>query len=277
MSNVKKIGIIGTSSSGKTTLCYEVLWKLKRAGVLCDGVLQQDRRFTFDRALLETDPLAQWSFISNQIKNEADMAMRPGVDILVSDRSPLDLYAYYVATHGPNENLQAAVMDWCETTFEKLYMLRPVKYEDDKVRPSEKFRDSVNTILISLLFDSYQGRNIEIEPIGIAQAKVWRQNIPNAILNIAGKTLKEDDLSIIPDILDVSVLIGGSYAFNRATKWSDVDVYMWKALTDHRTLEYCKEKVQKILGVQVDLNFISDDRVWNYLMVQGFRLYARKE
>ena len=51
----KKFAIIGTSSSGKTTLTFEITAKLKRLGVLVDGLFQQDRRLCFDRAKLETE------------------------------------------------------------------------------------------------------------------------------------------------------------------------------------------------------------------------------
>lgn len=272
---MKKIGIIGTNSSGKTTLCYEVLWKLKRAGVSCDGVLKQDRRISFDKPLLETNPLAQWSIISNQIKAEADMAMRPGLEILVSDRSPLDLYAYYVATHGENYSLSESLINWCNTTFERIYLLEPVIYAKEGGRPSEEFRDKVFKILCDVvsLVDKGMVRYESCEPDSINT--FIRENVANEILALVGKQLQEVDLAIIPEVLGADVLVGGSYAFNRATKWSDVDVYIVQGNSDKRTQPYLQAKVQKILGVNVDLT-ICNRHVWDYLKAQGFKEFKQK-
>ena len=106
----KKVGIIGTNSAGKTTMCYDVLAKLKKAGAICDGVLQQDRRLTFQVKrdginLLDVEPLAQYSLLLQQMKTEADIVLGEGVDIVVSDRSPFDLYAYYVNVLGGDREL----------------------------------------------------------------------------------------------------------------------------------------------------------------------------
>ena len=99
----EKFAIIGTSSAGKTTLCYHILYELKKLGVYVDGVLQQDRRMVFPRDVLENAVEAQYWVISNMMAKENEMALRDGTDYLVSDRSVLDFYAYYEYQYGRSE------------------------------------------------------------------------------------------------------------------------------------------------------------------------------
>jgi nicotinamide riboside kinase len=270
MNTTNKIGIIGTSSAGKTTLCYEALWRLKYAGVLCDGVLQQDRRFSFDRAQLETDQLAQYSFIANQVKAEADMCLRTNSEILICDRTPLDLYAYYETQYGPNSILFDFVEKWIRDTFKRIYVLNPLPYVNDGVRPSEDFRNKVNIVLMRIVTD------MRLSKIFIEDKHIARIDIVPDILRIAGKILQEKDLNIIPYVLEEDVLIGGSYAFDRATKYSDVDVYLLDNPQNNiigRTIRSreARDKICSILGVIPDIHYIPNMQVWEYLISQGFK------
>jgi hypothetical protein len=188
---MKKIGIIGTANAGKTTLCYEILAALKKAHIKCDGVLQQDCRLGFDRSLLDTNHLAQWSIICNQIKAEADMGMRTDIDILVCDRSPLDLYVYYAHCFGGLSSLHKTVEDWCRITYTKLYMLRPVPYEYSTARCTEEFRDLIDKKMYAIC--SHYSGNIELEPVipnmilldkeNTKMLPKWREHVINEVLD----------------------------------------------------------------------------------------------
>ena len=118
----KKFAIIGTSSSGKSTLCYDVLHRLKMAQVNADGVLQLDRRFAFDRAKLETEIEAQYVFVFNMVVKENEIGLRDGTDVLVSDRSVLDFYAYMEHQYGRVHHVFEFVMEYCKT-YDAIYYL----------------------------------------------------------------------------------------------------------------------------------------------------------
>ena len=263
---MKKFAVIGTSSAGKTTKVHEIIWRLKMCGTLVDGVLQQDRRFTFDRQRLEDSKLAQYSFITNQIKTECDMALRPGVDVLVSDRSPLDFYAYYEWQYGYHESWWSMVRDFCGETFTRLYYVEPVKYENDGARLSEEGRDQADKTIRKCI-ERYNDQ-VDNQIVSINRDHIYKD-----ILSFLGKTLQEEDLSVIPKALGSDVLIGGSYAFNRASKFSDVDVYL---LSDvciphvEDAMQYHSAILKDVLGVNVEVRAVNE-QVWEYLKTQGFK------
>lgn len=269
---VKKFAFIGTSCSGKTTLCLSALAQLKTMGVSCDGVLQQDRRFAFDRDQLEQYKEAQYYFICNQVMRETELTLRGHAEVLISDRSVLDLYAYYVAQYGHDDGLFQLVWSWMET-YTTLYHLDPLPYVDDKSRPSDEFRLQVDECLDKMIRGFGGTDRIKRLP---------RKEIMTDILQKVGKLLTEVDLAIIPATLEVNaVLIGGSYAFNRATKWSDVDVYVRHddlaamPTTIERALkEQMSARLNSVLGVKADIHLINYE-VWQYLYRQGFRRIER--
>lgn len=268
--NVKKFAVIGTSCSGKTTLTYSILAHLKQMGIHCDGVLQQDRRFSFDRDQLEKYKEAQYYFICNQIMRETELTLRGHAEVIVSDRSVLDLYAYYVAMYGMNEDLLQFVGNWCRT-YIVLYYLDPLPYIDDKQRPSDKFRLQVDEILKELIQ----------MPIPCEIVTFDRKDVLESILSRIGHKLTDVDLNIIPEILGMPVvLLGGSYAFNRATKYSDVDVYVLRSYVGVKwptgePMQYITDKdmqdqITKILGIKTQVTIVNE-QVWKYLKDQGFK------
>lgn len=265
---IKKVALIGTSCSGKTTLCHQILGHLKEMGVSCDGVLQQDRRFAFDRVQLELNEEAQYYFICNQIMREIELTLRGHAEVLVSDRSVLDLYAYYVAMYSKNPPLFDFVKNWLHT-YTCLYYLEPLPYINDKARPDDVFRLRVDKCLKELML--YVGVDIEI-------VIMPREKIMDDLVMHIGKQLKDVDLAIIAQILKVPILIGGSYAFNRATKYSDVDVYVLSTsdVNPWPKEEAMEKKIQAMLGVKVEVHLVPNAEVWNYLKGQGFKLYGEE-
>ena len=267
--SIKKFALIGTSCSGKTTLVYSILAHLKQLSISCDGVTQQDRRFAFDRPQLEKYKEAQYYFICNQIMRETELTLRHHAPVLVSDRSVLDLYAWYEVTYGRSDPLLSMVLEWCKT-YEQLYYLHPLPYEDDKQRPPDNFRLRAADVLERHLL-----------PLADNVSRLDRTQVLDDIMKRIGHKLKEVDLEQIPEILNVPcILLGGSYAFNRATKYSDVDVYI---LTNGSicvdatvpTMQALSRKVQAFLGVKVEVNVVTP-AIWEYLQTQKFRLIYRK-
>lgn len=178
---MKKFGIIGTACCGKTTLCYQILARLKQEGIKCDGVLQQDCRINFDRSLLDTEEAAQWSIIANQLKEEADMALRKDIDVIITDRSPLDLYMYYQFCFGGNVSLHHTLEIWCRQTFTSLYLLHPVAYEESAARCTDTFRMSIHQRMLTIP-RTYKGVIQEEQPIPEASGQRNRDWIIQDIL-----------------------------------------------------------------------------------------------
>lgn len=144
---MKKIGIIGTACSGKTTLAYGLLHALKAAGIHADGLVQTDCMIPFDRELLDTHPMAQWSIITNQIRLEANMSLQKGIDVMVCDRTPFDLYVYFQVALRGSLVLKQMVDAWM-ATYDKVYFLNPVTFQASDVRCDEAFRDRIHKHLL---------------------------------------------------------------------------------------------------------------------------------
>lgn len=262
MANIQKFALIGTSSSGKTTLTFDILARLKLLGVLVDGVLQQDRRLCFDRSKLETHPEAQYAVIFNMVVKESELSCKDGVDVIVSDRSVLDFYAYYECMYGRSQYLFDFIKQWC-SSYCSLYYLNPLTYQDDGSRPTNSFRLRVDECLVAI-----------IEELSLPNLlKVDRDSVYSNILGKIKRKLGKEELLLLPKILKSDCLVGGSYAFNRATKYSDVDIYI-KGDDFHQSHDL-ENVLRGIFGVSMEVRFVTPD-VYNYLKNQGFIEYLNK-
>jgi predicted nucleotidyltransferase len=273
----KKFGFIGTSCAGKTTLALEVMAGLKRKGVHVDGVMQQDRRFSFERAQLEDNVLAQWSFIANQIKAEADMGMRAGVDVLVCDRSPLDFYAYYEWQYGLNIPLRDTCLDWVKNTFTTVFHCAPLPYVDDGARLGNTERDEVDGVLTSII--KYATDACDMRFVAVGGTGMKREDVLPFICRRLGNVLTDVELQLFPQIMGrTEVMIGGSYAFNRQTKFSDVDVYLLGPESiptgDPRLADY-EMMLKDTFGIKVEVRQVVPE-AYEYLKTQGFRVFYYK-
>lgn len=258
LDKVEKFAIIGTSSSGKTTLTLRILADLKRLGVLVDAVLQQDRRFCFDRAKLETHKEAQYAMIFNMVVRESEMCLKDGTDVIISDRSVLDFYAYYETMYGRSDYLFDFVTNWCES-YNTLYYLQPLPYVDDGARPSDEFRTKVNKTLVNLI-NELRGNVNNILTIS-------RDGVYGDILHKIKRRMSREELGFIPIILKEDCLVGGSYAFNRATRHSDVDVYIRD--TSDIDIEHAQRKLRSVFGVNIEIHVVPEP-IYEYNIRQGF-------
>lgn len=256
----QKFAIIGTSSAGKTTLTFEIIGKLKRLGVLVDGVVQQDRRIAFDRIKLETDVEAQYWVIFNQLIKECELLLKHGTDVIVSDRSVIDFYAYYETMYGRNETMFAFLKMWA-TTYDCLYFLDKLDYHNDGARPPEEFRDKVEETLRKI-----------VEEIPNVK-RLHRDHVYQDILKQLKRCLNEEELALIPKALGVQeVLIGGSYAFNRQTRFSDVDVYI-KGDGYTPCFPQMEKSLRDTFGADFSVRSVCPE-VWEYLQKEGFKQYG---
>lgn len=261
----KKFAIIGSSSAGKTTLSLRILADLKRLGVLVDGVLQQDRRLCFDRDLLETDIEAQYVVIFNMVCRESEMLLKRGVEVVISDRSVLDFYAYFEEMYGRYDYIWKFVLGWCET-YEVLYYLERLNYHDDGNRPPEDFVERVDQRLRNLIAEIL--RENDLGSCNINLQIIPREKVYEDILHRIKRLMTREEMTLIPEVLGQDCLVGGSYAFNRATRHSDVDVYI---CTDTVTevIPELSRKMRGVFGANIEVRGVTQP-IYDYYKNDGF-------
>ncbi len=108
----RKIAFVGTHGVGKTTLCFELAARLKRRGIRVDLVKEVARRCPLPLNQQTTMAAQAW-ILHTQIAEE--LALCPGHDVLICDRSAVDNYAYLVARFGRVEPYDSVVADWIRT------------------------------------------------------------------------------------------------------------------------------------------------------------------
>lgn len=107
-----KLALIGTHGTGKTTLAYEVCFRLKRAGHSVELVTEIARRSPFPVNEATTLDGQLW-ILHAQIAAELDAAAR--APHVICDRSVLDNYCYLVNKFGRQRDLEPWLARWIET------------------------------------------------------------------------------------------------------------------------------------------------------------------
>lgn len=160
-----KFGLIGTSCSGKSTMAHKLVYELRKDGHLCEGVISSDRKHSLDMKLLDTEEYAQIYVILNQALLELERILREDTEILISDRSMIDFFAYYTyCIKNKNKSIYNIIQKLSEewiNTYDILFYLKPLPYKNDNSRPDNKFRMGVEKILeISIKHLSKKYKNI---------------------------------------------------------------------------------------------------------------------
>lgn len=241
----KKFGIIGTSCAGKTTLAHGLVARLKSYGVLADGLFSQDRRFSFDRNKLETEEAQNW-MIANLISKEVDLSLHSDVTCLITDRTPVDLFAYYAYQYDtPLSNACWSYVKQWANTYEALYYLEPLPFQDDGKRPSDEFRLGVDSKLLELIREI---PNVQFYP--------GRHDVLNDVLRCIGvkkpnvKTdFTEDDARTLANHVGFPILIKKMYGARDTL--SDYD--MWVLSKDDVDLQKIREYAFGLFGSFVNL------------------------
>ncbi|MBU4116350.1 MAG: AAA family ATPase [Nanoarchaeota archaeon] len=145
-----KIAFIGTHGTGKTTLAHELISKLKKKGIDIDFLGEIVRKCPFPINENTTKKSQIW-IILNQIIKEMETEER--CKVLVSDRSVLDGYCYYVNQFGEAKFLEALIKKHLKTYS---YIIRvPIRkgwLKKDKIRSiSEKFQKDIDKQFDKLL------------------------------------------------------------------------------------------------------------------------------
>lgn len=120
---MKKIACVGTHSVGKSTLCYKIAHEYKIIGESVHIVQERVRFSPFPINTQMTKETAIWA-CCNQISKELEASVR-GFSIIISDRSPLDTFAYARWNNiDPLEELEVYAMEWMKT-YDEIFFVRP--------------------------------------------------------------------------------------------------------------------------------------------------------
>tara|TARA_Y100000034_G_scaffold131395_1_gene192029 strand:- start:2232 stop:2783 length:552 start_codon:yes stop_codon:yes gene_type:complete len=159
-----KIGIIGTTCSGKTTLVFGLIHRLRKEGYNCEGVIGTDKVYPFNKKKLDTDDEAQVYVMLQQAFLETRKMLQDNIDILITDRSLLDFFSYYkycMKSRKPYYRAMKGLVEQWIKTYDIIFYLRPLKYVNDGTRPSEKFRREVDEVIKKDL-KMYNSKNVYI-------------------------------------------------------------------------------------------------------------------
>jgi hypothetical protein len=144
-----KVAFIGSHGVGKTTLCFDLAFRLKRLDIAVDIVKEVARHCPLPINEDTTLEAQAWIFHS-QIAEEIAVAAQ--YDAVVCDRSVLDNYAYLVNRVGRRPEFDAIVGAWM-TTYTSLFkvpVVAPPSF-DGKRALSPSFQTEVDALIDDLL------------------------------------------------------------------------------------------------------------------------------
>lgn len=144
-----KIAFMGSHGVGKTTLCFDVAARLKRLDLGVDVVKEVARACPLPINKDTTLEAQSW-ILHTQIAEEIAAASR--YDVVVSDRSVLDNYAYLVHQAGRRPEYDALVGEWMDS-YEGLFKVPIVEAPsfDGTRDTSVTFQNEVDAIIDELL------------------------------------------------------------------------------------------------------------------------------
>jgi nicotinamide riboside kinase len=177
-----KIAFVGTHGVGKTILCVDVFAFLRKNNFTVMPLLEVARYCPLpinENTTLE----AQLWIIHKQIAFEIREASQ--CDILITDRSVLDNYAYLVNRFGEQKYLHSMLKNWMNT-YDYCFRV-PIterKIQNDKFRSlSKAFQKKIDKLVVEL-FDKFKVPLIELHP---SDWNKW----PNQVIGIIKKNLKK--------------------------------------------------------------------------------------
>ena len=145
-----KIGFIGNGCTGKTTSAFSLITQLKYDRALVGYCNDACRFITFDPNEFDTNPAARLHVLFKQMTNECEQLTRKDCDYIVTERTVMDWYIYYVWTCknvgvAPDKHVTNLVMSWIDT-YDVLFFMdsEGIDYVNDGFRPaSTRIRDEV--------------------------------------------------------------------------------------------------------------------------------------
>ncbi len=144
-----KIAFIGSHGVGKTTLCFDVAARLKRLDLGVELVKEVARACPLPINRNTTVEAQAW-ILHSQVAQEIVASSR--YDVVLSDRSVLDNYAYMVHQAGPAPAYAPLVREWMGTydgVF-KVPIVEPPSFDGTR-DTSATFQREVDAIIDQLL------------------------------------------------------------------------------------------------------------------------------
>jgi nicotinamide riboside kinase len=156
---LKTIAIVGSHSTGKTTLSYTLADHLRRQGVnaitLSESVREAPVKFNEGHTVQTTE----WVALRQRLKELEAEAQ--GYEILVSDRSVIDSFIYHQGMDLPLDGRIGKLFRWARnhfaTNYNRIIFLRPgdAPMAEDGVRSAgEEYRQKIDRI-----FDEFIGKS----------------------------------------------------------------------------------------------------------------------
>ncbi len=181
-----KIAFIGSHGVGKTTLCFDVAARLKRLDLAVELVKEVARACPLP-INQDTTLEAQAWILHSQIAEEIVATSR--YDVVVSDRSVLDNYAYLVHQAGLRPAYDPLVRDWM-ATYDGLFkvpIIEPPSFDGTR-DTSETFQREVDTIIDELL-DTFAIPCLRLDP---ADRPGW----PDTVIRAMGLPTRPPQIDI---------------------------------------------------------------------------------
>ena len=221
-----KFAFTGTNCSGKTTMALDITARLKMAGVLAEVVSSQDRKITWNDAHFPIDYRAHYGMLCNLIHAEVQAELKGDAQVVITDRSCLDLYAIARYDHpdsAPIMGLENMVLSWA-ASYTKIFYLEPLPYQADNKRPNDEFRMATHAKLLTLM-EQYALPNV----VRIPRTDVFKE-LKN-ILGIKSNPVFAQDVKWqgISNAMGLSILIKEP----ASEVSSDYDVWLLDAPRDY--------------------------------------------
>ena len=145
-----KIAFIGTHGTGKTTLAHSLVASLKKSRVDTGFVSEIARECPFPINENRTKKSQIWIILNQIIK---EMEIEEKYEVIVSDRSVLDGYCYYIAKFGISKILEPLIKKHMETYDFLIYVpIREKLLIKDKVRSINKdFQKEIDILFQKVL------------------------------------------------------------------------------------------------------------------------------
>jgi nicotinamide riboside kinase len=190
-----KIAFIGSHGIRKTTAAHQFVGTLQRAG----------RAVEYGREVVRDNPLgineaatgeAQLWVLVSQIRQELELAGK--AEILVTDRSTSDNYAYYLRACGMEDrfSVEPLVRRWA-STYDLCVRLTPdIALRADGVRSvSDEFREQIEAILDDVLPRFHApDRVVSLPASAITDATDWWP-IAERLADLVGEPLLADGIA----------------------------------------------------------------------------------
>lgn len=186
-----KYAFTGTNCSGKTTMALAIAARLKRQAVLAEVVCSQDRKISWKDDYFPFTPIAHYGMITNLIHAEVSASLKGDADVIITDRSVLDLYAIMATDHPDHKMtkaLEPTILEWLET-YTRIYYLAPLTYQEDGKRPADDFRMRTHAMLRRFMAEYNLPNVVEVDRTEVYKqiAKDMGFHAPNPIFAQASK------------------------------------------------------------------------------------------